>query len=441
MNRLVSKYLFYYPATLVKGEFVGPYLRDFRRFQYLPRQRIFDYQASMLKNLLDYASKNSEYYKDLLADVSYEKINSDNMNEVLRNIPITTKQNLLSSGSRIVTDYSSFAVSKTTGGSTGEPVKILKNAGALARERAATWRAYEWAGVTIGDPQARFWGQPHSLSDGYKAKVIDLIANRKRISAFNLSDESLMKYYYVLSKFKPAYLYGYVSVITKFADFIGRLKLEPIRSLSCVITTSEVLTSADRQTIRDGFNVPVFNEYGCGEVGSIAHECEHGNMHLMSENLIVETDSSSSSGEVLVTDLFNYSMPLVRYRVGDFATLSEEYCGCGRTLPLISSVHGRAYDLIKTQRGVLIHPESVMYIFEDIQKKIQAFRQFQVTQESIRHFSVCVVPTERWSSDIRNIIEVAMKKHIGEEISISFKEVEQITREKSGKMRVIRSYI
>lgn len=438
LNPQLSKFLFYYPVTFLKGEFVGRYLKHYRQQQSMSPEQLHDYQTERLRRLLGFAKKNSPYYAERLAGVAIEKTD---IWQVLKNIPVTQKSDLISRQQDMVCLRGPWISAKTTGGSTGEPVKILKNPSALARERAATWRAYEWAGVTVGDSQGRFWGIPHSAADSRKARVIDFVANRMRISAFNLTDASLNVYYARLSQFKPSYLYGYASVLETFAQFVSAQGLPPLSGLKSVISTSEVLTDAARTSIQAAFAVPVFNEYGCGEVGSVAHECEAGSMHLMADNMVVETLSGEQSGELVVTDLFNYAQPMIKYSLGDFATLSEQTCTCGRTLPLIEKVHGRAYDMVVLDSGKQIHPEALMYIFEDIQKKLPAFSKFQVIQNEINQFLVNIIPTENWTSDLQQALVQQIKQVVGASAQIRVAEVTELAREKSGKMRVIKSHV
>ena len=445
MNRLLSKYLFYYPVTISRGEFVMKYLMQYKNMQWRNNSDIEAYQLSNLYRLLNYAVSNCPYYSQLLSD-SGIVLSSINSLADLAKIPTTTKADIVNYYTTIrSTRGFLFSSSKTTGGSTGQAVTIEKNADALARERAATWRAYEWAGVGIGDVQARFWGVPLSKKSRQLSKLVDFVSNRARLSAFQINDRSLEEYYKRLLKLRPAYLYGYVSMISAFASYLDKRNLNRLPGLRSVITTSEVLDDNSRALIENVFGVRVFNEYGCGEVGSIAHECGHGNMHIMAENVIIEIDVSNSpdggSGEIIVTDLHNYAMPLIRYRLGDYATLSREECACGRGLPVIKKVHGRAYDMVIDPDGNRLHPEVLMYIFEELKSGVSGIRQFQVIQKSRDFLLINIVPDVYY----RKVTEKDILKRIREKIhpglSVHFCYVDGIPREKSGKLRVIKSEI
>lgn len=440
MNGLTSRSLFFYSATFAKGEPIAYLMNSYRKRQWASLGSIEAFQLDRLKKILSFSYNNSDFYKNLFDDHDFNFKRIESLQD-LKKLPTISKDDLINSLSAISGKKRHlFASSKTTGGSTGQPVTLYKNPLALARERCATARSYEWAGIHLGDPQLRFWGVPHSRPAFKKAAVADFVANRKRISAFDLSEASFLEYYNEAIDFRPRYIYGYVSVIEQFANYIIENGLAPIPSVVSIITTSEILSDGARKTIERAFDVKVFNEYGCGEVGSIAHECSHGNMHLMSDNLIVEVENEDSdSGELIVTDLFNTATPLIRYRLGDYATLSNEVCSCGRSLPLIKGIHGRAYDIIETPSGKKVHPESIIYVFEGFQSQSRSFRQFQVIQESKFEMSVNIIASSCWTTSMEEKLLEALKRDVDEDIKYTISLVDSIERESSGKMRLVKS--
>jgi len=441
MHPFVSKYFFFYPVTFLHGENISRYLSRYKKFQYSDSQEIAAYQLKYLKKLLIHAQQTVPYYRDLFNEIGFDATNLKSISE-LKALPALTKPTIIKKTDQMRSASKYFYTSnKTTGGSTGQTVSILKNADALARERAATLRAYEWAGVAMGDPQARFWGIPLSQKNKLLYKAIDFISNRKRFSAFNITPNAMEEYYRSLLTLKPVYFYGYASILKEFASFVIEKGFPPLPSLRSIITTSEVLTDNVRELLERAFKCPVFNEYGCGEVGSIAHECEYHKMHIMSDNLIVEIESDTSSngtGEILVTDLFNYAMPLIRYRVGDYATLSNETCECGRTLPLISKIHGRAYDFIVSPDNKKHHPELLMYIFEELKQQQADILQFQVVQLAIDKLDIFIVRGDAYADEVSTMLVNRIHEKINSDFDISITFVESIKREASGKLRLIK---
>lgn len=445
MNKTLSKYLFYYPVTLLRGELVWKYFKQYEQQQWKSNESLIQYQAKSLQQLLQHVADTVPYYRRIFSE---NNIAIDTIKDIeqLKQLPILSKSDIVKYSQQLHSNKCTrFKSEKTTGGSTGQAVTISKNANALARERAVTWRAYKWAGIGIGDKQARFWGVPLNTKRKLFYQAIDYISNRTRLSAFNLNQRSFENYYRKLVKLQPAYLYGYVSMIVDFATFINENNYPIIPGLKCIITTSEVLNQGSRKTIETAFQSKVFNEYGCGEVGSIAHECEYGNMHIMSENVIVEIDHSDSpdetSGRIIVTDLHNYVMPLIRYDIGDYATLSNKACECGRNLPVIEKIHGRAYDVIKDPDGNKYHPEALMYIFEDLKSKNMGIKQFQVIQKGIDLLEISIIKDSNFNSNAEAVLTQEIKSNIHPDFRIIFHYTDIINREASGKLRIIKSEI
>ncbi|NKB37604.1 MAG: hypothetical protein GKR93_10605 [Gammaproteobacteria bacterium] len=443
MNKYLSKYLFYYPSTYLRGERISGHLEQYEKNQWFQSGELKNYQLDNCNKLLDYAFKKFPFYRDSFNRNNLESFSLGELQD-LGKLPFLTKSDI----SKLYQQQSFFGrqfySKKTTGGSTGQAVTILKNADAMARERAATWRSYRWAGVDIGDPQARYWGVPISTRNRLFYNLVDFIANRKRLSAFNVNAESMEKHYYEMERLKPRYLYGYVSIIREFAEFLTNNSFSLPTSVISIITTSEVLDDDSRTKIESVTGLRIYNEYGCGEVGSIAHECEHGEMHLVADNQIIEIideeGKPATTGEIVVTDLFNYAMPLIRYRLGDYATLSEKKCPCGRGLPLIEKIHGRAYDMIVDSTGSRYHPEIILYIFEEIKERNNDIKGFQVVQKDKSNLLInLVITTDKHKMENEEFVKNRVRKNIDDNYNFEFVYLPSIEREKSGKLRLVKS--
>lgn len=437
MNPRLARTLAYYPATLLRGERVRHFLQIYRKTQWWSPERIEQWQLTRLRKLLDLALASSALYRKRFRSAGIERGEDICSLSDLCRLPVLTKGDLIEYLDQVRSHRSRFCSAKTTGGSTGEPVTLYKNPEALARERAATWRCYEWAGLDLAAPQARLWGVPQTARGRLTAALADVFGNRRRISAFDLDVDSLIRYHGVLRAFKPHFIYGYASALDEYAAAVMRCGLERLQSVKCVISTSEVLTDATRDRIEAAFGVKCFNEYGCGEVGSIAHECEAGSLHVVSENLVVQ--DASGEGSITVTDLFNAESPLIRYQVGDVATIRRSACACGRSLPILETVAGRAYDIVVTASGRKVHPEALIYVFEDLKGRGRAVRQFQVVQRAVDRIEVYVVPGEDWRGDYAEVIDRRMAEVLGQGMVCKIDLVDSISREESGKMRVVKS--
>lgn len=440
-NQLFFKFGVYLPVVLARGQNVPGYLRRLLETQYSSSSGMASLQTAKLRRLIGYAKRSVPFYGRTLADVPVDAIGS--LSD-LRRLPFTTKADLKSShGAMNSRERLHMLTRKTTGGSTGEPVTINKTRDAMAWELAATWRGYSWAGVDIGDRQGRFWGVPFGKKDRVRARLIDFIANRKRCSAFSFGERDLATYTEMLASFKPTYFYGYVSMIEEYAKHFQRNGKTPPFTLKCVVTTSEVLTDYHRRLIADVFRARVFNEYGSGELGSVAHECEEGSLHVNAENMVVEIMSgdrqcdTGESGELVITELNNCATPLIRYRTGDYASLAGRRCKCGRTLPFIQNLFGRAYDTLRNREGKLFHGEFIMYIFEEAQRRNLGISAFQVEQEDIQTIRVRVVPDQQYGSQTEEFIAQRIRENFDPGAVVKFERVTKIARASSGKMRLV----
>ncbi|MCK8516789.1 hypothetical protein M0534_10720 [Methylonatrum kenyense] len=316
----------------------------------------------------------------------------------------------------------------------------------MSVELAVAWRGMGWAGVSPGDRQVRFWGLPHRRVARIKARLTDFVASRIRCSAFSFTDKDLARYHAQLSRFRPIYAYGYVSMLREFSEYMVSRGLSAPDSLKAVVATAEPLTDFDRREIESAFGVRVYNEYGCGEVGTIAHECEHGSLHINADSLIVETLRSDGSpcktgesGQIVVTDLHNFAMPVIRYALEDYATCTISKCRCGINLPILESIQGREYDVLINKFGQRFHGEFFLYIFEDLKNSGVPVSGVRVTQTSPDKVDLEIVSSNSESVDrVGDVFRKKLRQSFSDTVQVDVSEVKHIEREASGKMRVIR---
>ena len=434
------KYAVYYPVVAWKAGYLRPALRQLEESQCWSRERLTEFQLDRLRGLVDHAAAHVPGFRKKLDGVTPPIASLDDV----RRLPTLSKTDIQDDAEGCASkDVRGKLIRKTTGGSTGQPVTIWKTRQSWLWELAATWRGYAWAGVDIGDPQARFWGVPFDEGDRRSARLTDFACHRRRMSAFDFDQSSLARYVKELRRFRPTHFYGYVSMLTEFADYVAAEVPDWDLDLTSIITTSEVLTDDLRRRLTNAFKAPVFNEYGCGEIGTIAHECPEGRMHLSEENMLVEIldgdrpCAPGESGEIVVTELNNQAMPLIRYRMGDFGSLSSEPCPCGRTLAVLEGLHGRAYDMVRNREGRLFHGEFMMYIFEEIKRQGVGIKQFQVIQEELDRFRVRVVREDGYGPETEALILRRIREYVDPAAEVVFEPVERIERERSGKLRVI----
>jgi phenylacetate-CoA ligase len=275
--------------------------------------------------------------------------------------------------------------------------------------------------------------------------MTDLAMNRIRLSAFDLDDDDMRDYWRRCMRFRPVWLYGYASLIHLFAEWIEMQGLEGVGlGLRAIVPTSEPLNERERARIGRVFGASVFDEYGCGEVGAIAYTCENGRLHVMTDNVAVECLDEDHRpappgkvGELVVTDLTNRAMPLLRYRLGDRVVMGDE-CDCGRGFPVIKQVLGRIHDVVFTPAGRRWHGEKIDYLMSQLYGERGGFRQYQVVQQAADQLQVRLVPDGPVPEELeRRIIAYVSEKLDGMRAEVVL--VDRIERAPSGKIWLVRN--
>ena len=168
-------------------------------------------------------------------------------------------------------------------------------------------------------------------------------------------------------------------------------------------------------------------------------ECrKNNNLHINSDHLVIETVNEQGqsvkglSGDLAITDLYNYGMPLIRYLNGDRATLIETACSCGNPLPIMKSVDGRKLDIIKTPSGKIIPGELFPHLF----KEFTCIQRFQVKQTTLDSLDILIIENTPLDILSREKITSEINKYTQGELAINFSIVNEIALTVSGKHRV-----
>lgn len=299
-------------------------------------------------------------------------------------------------------------------------------------------RLKEWCGYELGDPVAKIWGSPVEMEGmgRFSRRVAEYLKNISILDAFNLDEHKMVRFYRHLKRMSPKIIMGYSSALKHFADYMTAAKLPPFASRGAVISTAETLFDSDKEKIEEAFGLPVFNRYGSREFGDIAQECEERRgMHICAENVYVEllAVSGSGEGEIVITDLNNFAMPMIRYRTGDSASFSEIFCNCGRGLPMLDKVHGRVSDMILTTDGRRIHGEYFTHLFYGA----AGVRSFQVLQKTRDSISILIATDGQAGDSLAGEIRRRVALVFPGEIKISF--TDEIKPLASGKRQFIKS--
>jgi len=301
---------------------------------------------------------------------------------------------------------------------------------------ACTYRGLGYAGYKYGDKIAILGGSAliprKTLSQ--RQELSNFIQRIKPLAAINMDSDKLNTFVKEINKFKPKFIRGYPSSIYILANYIEngeKLKSYP----KAIVTTAEVLLPKYRDKIENIFRCPVYDEYGCNDGGLISYECnEHNGFHYAAEKAIVEIEGHNSylaegCGEVMLTNLYNYSMPFIRYKNGDIAKLANRSCPCGINLPLIETVQGRSGDILKFNDRYLSTP-ALTLIFKDFN-----FTHYQVIKETDNLIVINAVKSKSYLPSEEGRLLDILKYHLGEKVNIQIKFVTDIETTDAGKWK------
>jgi phenylacetate-CoA ligase len=236
-----------------------------------------------------------------------------------------------------------------------------------------------------------------------------------------------------LNAFRPHALNAYPSVAALLADeqLAGRLRIAP----RMVSTSSELRTPEMGRRIERAFGVTPFDLYGTTE-GLWGVDCErHAGIHLFEDWCIIEQDGD----RLLVTNLFNRTLPLIRFEISDVVTLDRRPCACGRTLPRLQRISGRLDDVLHLPgahgASVPVHPTQFSLVAGD-----PAVREFQVRQQRAR-ILVRVALRDGADAGAGHRIADAVTRRLGalgvERPAVEVDVVDAIERSAAGKLRLV----
>lgn len=350
----------------------------------------------------------------------------------LQKIPVTIKEDIKRDFPESIIpkqfNHNSL-ITKTTSGSTGEPFTVLLNTKYWDYSQAFLARALFAGGVKLRDKLAFFWYEP-SYEKGFYQTIGIL---RKKDILYTEHEENQLD---ILKKFNPDIICGLPTVLSVIANLAEKrnVHIKP----RIVFTFGELLTEPLRKKIENAFSAEVFDQYASTEFNWIGFECkEHCGFHINAENFIVESvKQEDERNKILITDLNNFTMPFIRYEIGDTGILDDERCDCGRNLPLLKSLEGRQDDFITLPSGRLISPRMIGGSFESI----RGISKYKIIQKKKDCIQVLLENNEATDSakhwEVKNILKNILK----EKVHVDVKTVDKI-RTNRGKSRVIESKV
>jgi phenylacetate-CoA ligase len=422
--------------------------RELERSQWSSFDELTSMQARAVARLVRHAYEHVPLYGDRWRELG---ITPDDVRspEDLHVLPIVRRADLQRAGAAWSATAPPFAtIRKQTSGTSGEPLLFGYEPDSEHWRRAVKFRGYAWAGYRPGDRALHFWGAPEptppSWPERLKIAVDRRIHRDVYVPCAVMSDDRLRDVVRAIEHTQPSAIVCYAQAGAELARFVVREGLRTWRTIP-VICGAERLLPRDRASLELAFGPAVFDTYGCREVMMIGAECEaHAGLHVAMENLIVEIIVSENgqsrsarpgeTGEVVITDLHNFSQPFIRYANGDVATAgAPRPCACKRVLPRIEAVQGRVSELLRDGSGAVVSGIAVSFLVQDVSQWV---RRFQAVQHRDRSVTISmVVDGELPAASLDAVRRNGERLLAGVDVHVAV--VPELPRNPSGKHRLV----
>lgn len=422
---------------LLTSKNVQTYYNEYANTQWYSEGVMRDYQFAKFKRLVSHCYNNVPYYTDLMNSIGLKPLDIKSIEDIKR-FPLLTKE-------IIKQNYEKFyplnikqikgVKTSQTGGTTGN-ILFKRND---ANTRSSTWAAYkrfnDWMGYDDGDKALILMGGhviSSSFKDRFKKLSLGFLTNRVSFNPYDTSRdnidaiiESLRSNRFKLIRSYSQFLYSLAMKIKQNGETF---------SVGAITTTAEPLMQEHRVLFKEVFSAEAFDQYGCGEIGGIAFECNHHEgLHVTEERVFVEVNEKA---ELIVTDLDNYAMPFIRYWNADQVELADSACSCGRKSMLIKKIMGRTCDYIIGKNGEFLHWAYFWHLFFDSGvAKNNNLEKFQVVQESTEKIQINLI-CEKISEEIICVLKDNIRHRIGD-VQIDFNYCTSIENSITGKYRPV----
>jgi len=399
------------------------------RNQKLNCEELKIYQLRALKKLLKHAYSHTKYYNDVFNSLNIHPDNIKSLSD-FRKIPILRKTDIQSNFKNLLANNISTQnlTLDSTGGSTGNPLNFYHDKRAKIWKKAAFRRFRKWIGYDGTDKIAYIWG---STLD----KPVNPRSTERWLNAFDCSSEEMENFIIDLVEWKPVAIRAYPSMLYLLASYIRANNLEAPEPRT-IETGAEKLYPEQKQLIEEIFGCSAFEQYGSREMPAIACECEyHHGMHVFSDLRIVEIIKNDKpvlpgeEGSIVITDLTNYVMPLIRYEIGDVGKWSNRICECGRGFPILEEVIGRTMNLFPLPDGRFIYGGYFNHFFFNT----KGIRSFQVHQKAVDFIEIIIEPNKEFKPHVADDIIRRISEMLGDNVRMNWRIVDKIEPLSSGK--------
>jgi phenylacetate-CoA ligase len=410
------------------------------RSQWFSRFESERYQAGCLRRLLRHASRHVPYYTDLLRK---NKLTPEDFLSVgdLRKLPILTKKIVLDNYDKL--QSRAFRPEQLyqakTSGTTGTPMVFNRELSYRFIDFLFFFRMLSFLRLGRYGRQIHFWLRPFIAVGLRKKFIYHACFKQLMISPVREGATGWDERFVWIRKFRPDLVLGSSSFIYDLASYCEAHHVEDI-GLKGVLCCSENLPAYQRDFMEKQFGCKVFDYYTTQERVISAYECfKKDGMHLDMERGIAEIVDDSGAplesgqrGRIVATGLHSLAMPLIRYETGDVGCISYRPCSCGRNQALVTSLEGRAGDVIR-YRDRSVSASALGHV----PCKIGHIKECQFVQETDEQVTVNIVASGHFSESDAQALIRCMRGLLDERLEVKIRQVAHIPRINDGKFRLV----
>jgi len=404
------------------------------------RRRLDELRDRKLCRLVEHAYAASSHYRRMMDEHGVRPSDIQGIADIHR-LPILTRDVLRQHWDALRFRDAGPVETVSTGGTTGSPLKVVRDRAGSVWQRGCYWRGLGWGGLRLGEPYVQLFGGTLGVA---RTRRLDGARNwfsgKHFLPAFELGPKNVARYIDAVRASGARHLVGYTSAVYLLASHAERVGAQ--MELCAVFPTAEPLLDGWSATIARAFRARVLPYYGCGEIQSLGYSCpaaEAPVYHSCDEHAVLEVETPggprlSGEGPFLVTDLDNHALPMIRYRNGDAGALASPGCACGRSLARITRIDGRVNDVLFRTSGEAVSGAIGPHAF----KMVEGVEQFQIVQRRPGQVLVRVVRLPGYVAATEEAkIDRAFRQHLGRDAEIEIRYVDAIPRTPAGKARFI----
>lgn len=352
MKLLFDTALFF--EKLMKGEVRNAH-KLLEKGENAGRNEIESLKNEAFLRLVKQVYEHSHYYKEILLAHGYSLNDFKDISDI-KKFPLLTKDDIKTSREKILSDNIPYSdcITRNSGGTTGEPIKIEIEKQARIIDLYFYYRGLNWMGYSPGQPMVKFFGGSlgGNNSPTLKNKIKKWVSNELFMPAFSLQKDNARQYLDTIKSKGKTHIQGYVSSIYTLATYAKELNYKGLQ-IRGAFTTAEQLPIEQAAFISEVFKCDVKGFFGCAEVNCVGFQTKMGGAYVVPDEIVhIETIKHPDTGadnSFLLTSLYNYRTPLIRYLNGDIGILKQ-----GKKYTEIEELSGRSADMFVKNDGSFI---------------------------------------------------------------------------------------